>query len=213
MDARDKLLAEAGLSETKVILGWLFNFRQLRISLPRNKFIAWTANINKLIADGTSTAKELESTIGRLGHLALVVPGVHHFLSHLRELQQLATHRHLIRINKTCWDDLTLMLRFLDIAKNGIDMNLIAFRRPTHIYRSDSCPFGLGGYSDKGFAWRFEIPEELQFRASNNLLEYVASIISSWVNMLACRLKRGNCALLMTDSSTSAGWLRTADFR
>ncbi len=29
MDARDKLLAEAGLSETKVILGWLFNFRIL----------------------------------------------------------------------------------------------------------------------------------------------------------------------------------------
>ena len=44
-------------------------------------------NINKLIADGTSTAKELESTIGRLGHLALVVPGVHHCLSRHRELQ------------------------------------------------------------------------------------------------------------------------------
>ena len=83
MDTRDKLLAEAGLLETKVILGWLFVFRQLRIPLPENKFIAWTENINKLIADGTSTAKELESTIRQIGHLALVVPGVHHFLSHL----------------------------------------------------------------------------------------------------------------------------------
>jgi hypothetical protein len=55
------------------------------------------------------------------------------------------------------------MLRFLDIAKKGIDMNLIAFRKPTHIYRSDSCPFGLGGHSDEGFAWRFEIPEDLRF--------------------------------------------------
>jgi hypothetical protein len=81
------------------------------------------------------------------------------------------------------------MLCFLDIAKNGIDMNLIAFRCPTHIYWSDSCPFGLGGYSDEGFAWRFEISEELRFRASNNLFEYVASIISPWVNMLAGRLK------------------------
>jgi hypothetical protein len=73
-----------------------FDFRQLRTSLPENNFIAWTENINKLIADGTSTAKEFELTIGRLGHLALVVPGVHHFLSRLRELQQLATHRHSI---------------------------------------------------------------------------------------------------------------------
>jgi hypothetical protein len=84
MDARDKLLAEAGLTETKVILGWLFDFRQLRISLPKNKFIPWTTNSKKLIADGMSTTKELKSTIlGCLGHLTLVVPGVHYFLSRL----------------------------------------------------------------------------------------------------------------------------------
>jgi hypothetical protein len=70
MDARDKLMAEAGPSETKMILGWMIDFRRLRISLPENKFIAWTLTINKLLANGLSTAKELESTIGRLGHLA-----------------------------------------------------------------------------------------------------------------------------------------------
>jgi hypothetical protein len=47
------------------------------------------------------------------------------------------------------------MLHFLNIAKQGIDMNLVAFRRPTHVYWLDSCPFGLRGYSDKGFAWHF----------------------------------------------------------
>jgi hypothetical protein len=104
------------------------------------------------------------------------------------------------------------MLRFLDIAKKGIDMNLIAFRKPTHIYRSDSCPFGLGGYSDKGFAWCFEIPEDLRFRASNNLLEYIASIITPWVDMLTGQLNQGDCALSMTDSSTSTGWLRKTNF-
>ena len=97
--------------------------------------------------------------IGRLGHLALVVPGVHHFLSQST------------RINEPCQADLRLMLHFLDIAKGGIGMNLIAFRKPTHIYRSDSRPFGLGGYSDKGFAWCFEVLEVLRFRASINLLE------------------------------------------
>ena len=105
------------------------------------------------------------------------------------------------------------MLRFLDIAKQGINMNLIVFRRPTHVFWSDSCPFGLGGYSDKGFAWQFELPEELCFRASNNLVEYIASIISPWIDMLAGRLNQGDCALSMTDSSTSAGWLCKTNFR
>jgi hypothetical protein len=50
MDARDKLLVEAGLSETKVILGCFFDFRKLQISLPKNKFITWTTNVSKLIA-------------------------------------------------------------------------------------------------------------------------------------------------------------------
>ena len=76
------------------------------------------------------------------------------------------------------------MFWFLNIAKKGIGMNLIAFRKLTHVYWSDSCPFGLGGYFDEGFAWRFEIPEELCFRALNNLLEYIASIIIPWVDML-----------------------------
>jgi hypothetical protein len=63
MDVRDKLLAEAGLSETKVILGWFFDFRKLQISLPENKFIAWVTNVSKLIAEGMTTAKELKLTI------------------------------------------------------------------------------------------------------------------------------------------------------
>jgi len=81
MDARDKLFAEAGLTEIKMILGWEWDFRRQKISLPENKFIAWTNDVSQLLTNGTTTAKALESTISRLEHLALVVPGVHHFLS------------------------------------------------------------------------------------------------------------------------------------
>ena len=190
MDARDKLRAEVRPAESKVILGWDFDFRQLIISLPENKFVAWTMNVSQLLLNETTTAKELESIIGRLGHLSLVVPGVHNFLSRLRDLQQMAAHRRSINISKTCRTDLTLMLRFLEIAKQGIDMNLIVFRQPTHVYWSESCLFGLGGYLVEGFAWRFDLPEELCFRASNNLLKYIASIISPWINMLAGHLNQ-----------------------
>jgi hypothetical protein len=58
-----------------------------------------------------------------------------------------------------------------------------------------------------------QIPEDLCFRASNNLLEYLASKILPWVNMLAGHLKTGDYALSMTDRCTSAGWLRKTNFQ
>ena len=76
------------------------------------------------------------------------------------------------------------MLFFLEEASKGIDLNQIAFRMPDFVYRSDSCSKGLGGYSHLGKAWRFYIPKCLQFRASNNLLEHIASIITPWIDIL-----------------------------
>jgi len=92
-------------------------------------------------------------------------------------------------------------------------MNLIVYRRPDRVYRSDSCPAGLGGYSDQGFAWRWYIEQELQGRASNNLLEHIASIITVWIDIINGRLKHGDCSLSMTDSTTSEGWTRKTNFK
>jgi len=85
-----KLRAEAALSELKTILGWNWDFRRLIISLPYNKFIAWSKKISDTISSGVVTGKEFELTIGRLNYLALVVHFVNHFLSRLRELLQKA---------------------------------------------------------------------------------------------------------------------------
>lgn len=84
--AERKLKAEAGLTEVKVILGWTWDLRSLIISLPYNKWTAWSAEILDMIVEGEVPTTHLESTIGRLGHLALVLPLVHHFLSRLQEL-------------------------------------------------------------------------------------------------------------------------------
>jgi hypothetical protein len=110
MEARNKLAAEAGLEEEKIILGWHFDFHRLIISLSSNKFIAWMDSINDILARGTTTAKEPETTIGCLGHLGAIVPFVYHFLSRLRDLQWRATNRRLIDIPQTCRNDLELML-------------------------------------------------------------------------------------------------------
>ena len=49
MVAEDKLKAEGRLSETKTILGWLFNFRTLTVSLPEHKYIAWLNDLRQMI--------------------------------------------------------------------------------------------------------------------------------------------------------------------
>jgi hypothetical protein len=92
------------------------------------------------------------------------------------------------------------MLHFLKIGGKGVDMNLIAYLTPTHVYHSDLCPASLGGYSNKGFAWRYSIPQSLQFQASNNLLKFLAAIITPWIDIVANCLQSGDCTLLMTDS-------------
>ena len=93
METRNKLYSEALLKEQKTILGWFINFQRLRIQLPDNKFKAWTASIKKMIKEESSTAKEIEQNIGRLVHLGLAIPSIHHFMSHLRNLHTLAKRR------------------------------------------------------------------------------------------------------------------------
>jgi hypothetical protein len=80
--------------------------------------------------------------------------------------------------------DLELMTGILTKAHKGIDMNLLAFRAPNRVYHSDLCPAGLEGYSNQGHAWHFQIPANLQFQATNNLLKYLAAIITPWINLL-----------------------------
>ena len=155
----------------------------------------------------------MESTIGRLVHVGVVIPQIHHFMSRLREALRRSKNRRSFKLNLSVIEDLKLMLFFLNEASKGIDMNLLVYRKPTKVYRSDSCPAGLGGYSSDGYAWRWYIPEWLRYRASNNLLEHIGGIITPWVDILAGRLSPGDCCLSMGDSTTSEGWLRKSNFK
>eukprot|EP00957_Ditylum_brightwellii_P156549 11915054-Ditylum_brightwellii.AAC.1 len=92
-------------------------------------------------------------------------------------------------------------------------MNLLAFRKPTKVYISDSCPTGLGSYNHEGRAWRFYLPPSLQFRAGNNVLEHLAWIITPWIDILKGSLGKGDCLLSLTDSTTSEGWAKKTNFQ
>ena len=157
-------------------------------------------------------AKELETNIGRLVHVSQILPEINHFLNGYRSLLNRAKHQRKAKVPLHVVADCHILLKFLEKAHEGISMNLLAYRLPDRVYRSDSCPAGLGGYSDQGFAWHYYLPPDLLFRASNNLLEHIASIITVWIDVLAGRLHKDDCILSMTDSSTSEGWARKSNF-
>ncbi len=189
-----------------------FHFQALTVSLPEHEHIAWSGEIQSMLDHHRMTKKALELTTGRLSHVGFVIPWVFHFLSRLRTLLRCAQIRQTIALNKDCKADLVLMLKLIKKVKGGIDMNLLGFRSPDRIYYSDLCPAGLGSYSNQGFAWCFRIPDNLLFRASNNLLEFLAAIVTPWIDIINGRLSSVDCALSMTDSMTAEGWMQRLNF-
>jgi hypothetical protein len=55
------------------------------------------------------------------------------------------------------------MIGVIKRAYEGINLNIIVYQCPTHVYRLDLCSAGFGGYSDSGFAWRWYLPSHLLF--------------------------------------------------
>jgi hypothetical protein len=81
MIADDKLTVEGGLSETKTIFGWYFNFRTLTVTVPEHRHIAWSREIKLMIQVHKTTKRMLELTIRCMGHVSFMIPWVYHFLS------------------------------------------------------------------------------------------------------------------------------------
>jgi hypothetical protein len=93
MDARKKLVAETGLTEIKIMLGWEIDFRRMTIALMDNKFIAYSKAITDMLERSWTNHNELETNVGRWVHMAQIIPFVHHFLSRIRFLMKRAKYR------------------------------------------------------------------------------------------------------------------------
>ena len=214
MIADDKNEAEGAPEERKICLGWILDTRQLLVILPEHKYIAWTSQTVAMIDQASTSNKELSSLLGRFENVAIIIPMFAHFLNNIRGLQIKAEQSsHNVRISKRVRDDLQLSLSFLDKAYAGINMNLITFRAPNKIYINDASEHGLGGFATHGRAWRWHIPSALQGRAHINLLEFLAQLISIWIDILEHRTKPQDCLLGMGDSTAAMGWLRRSNFR
>ena len=85
------------------------------------------------------------AVVGRLNHVAFIIPSARHFMSRLRELELRSKNRRTVQLPDDVASDLRLWLRFLDRAAGGISMNLLSPRLPTHEYLSDASEHGLQG--------------------------------------------------------------------
>ncbi len=117
-----------------------------------------------------------------------------------------------VGISKQCRDNLKFLLFALKKCYKGDNLNAITYWCPTHAYRLDSCTAGLGGYSNKGFEWRYYFLQGLKFRMSNNLFEHLTAVITPWVDIIVGWLLHGYCTLLTTNNTTLAGWLKKTNF-
>ena len=201
------------MEEVKSDIGWRIDTRCLLISLPDHKYKAWDRTITEILEKQETNESDLDTLIGRLTHITMILPTLLNFLSRIRSLHFVSKKRRSVKIYENHESELKLARVFLHKANVGIDMNLISFRKPTHVYRADACPWGLGGYNQFGRAWRFEIPQHLLFRATLNMLEFLASCIGPWIDILENNLPPQSCTLSETDSTTTAGWLRKSNFK
>jgi hypothetical protein len=81
-----KLAAEAGLSETKCLLGWELDTRNLCIQMSSEKYSVWSSQIKDMIGSGRTTKNKMETLIGRLNHAATILPIAQHFLSRINHM-------------------------------------------------------------------------------------------------------------------------------
>jgi len=143
-----KFEAKGRLEEVKKILDWIINTRSLSISLPDDKFKAWSSDISKMILEKKVSHQLLESTIGRLNHVACIFAPMKHYMGRLYQaLYRASSSNVFARLSCEESSDLETHLSFLAAAKRGLSLNNLVFRKPTMIYRSDASEFGIGGYS------------------------------------------------------------------
>ncbi|OEU12035.1 hypothetical protein FRACYDRAFT_245162 [Fragilariopsis cylindrus CCMP1102] len=101
-----------------------------------------TLSVTKLEAEGTP--QEIHTVLGWE-------------LETRRLICALPEDKYVAWLSKEELEDLALWLAFLAQARAGISMNGLTIRNPTILSISDSCPYGLGGFTSGGRAWRLKI--------------------------------------------------------
>jgi len=70
----------------------------------------------------------------------------------------------------------------------------------------------MGGYNNRGLAWRWEIPEEYKtfVQEKNNILQFIASFTSVWLMILLYLPEPFSCFLALGKNTSAVSWLHKA---
>ena len=211
-----KLLGEGQMAECKIFTGWLIDTRRMLVSLPFGKFSVWSESIQSILQTKQSCQRDLAKLIGRLNHTCFIIPHARHFISRLRHFADgLHSARRLVSLPPPIIADLRTWLEFLTYASNGISINNIVFREPTHEFCADACEYGIGGFSkESGKGWQWRLPVDMIGVVSINALEFVANVVNVWMAQLGhiADLPPLSCVLSSTDSTSAAAWLHKSSF-
>ena len=74
-----KLTTEAALDETKTLLGWQIDTKRLIVSLPDHKHKYCKANFQKILNDKQTNYETLDTIIGRLTNITVIMQPILHF--------------------------------------------------------------------------------------------------------------------------------------
>ena len=101
---------------------------------------------------------------------------------------------------------------FLKQAHEGISLNGLTLRKPTRWGFSDSCPYGLGGFTHSGTAWRLKINSTSPIYgvdAANNALEFLGMAITLLLSLRECKQQglSDEVILCLGDNSSACCWL------
>jgi hypothetical protein len=86
---------------------------------------------------------------------------------------------------------------------------ILTVQTPTRMAWSDSCPFGLGGYSLQGRAWRLQVPYNCPFYGedtANNVLEFLGMAVSIML-LLKEAADNQDCILVLGDNTAAVSWI------
>eukprot|EP00956_Cyclotella_meneghiniana_P041032 scaffold212472_cov70-Cyclotella_meneghiniana.AAC.2 len=203
-----KLQAEGGLTEIITFLGWSINTRRFTIALPIEKAKAWSRAIESAIhSNAKLTHQTLATLVGRVNHVAYIIPQARHFINRIRKDEAKAQKHRAVHISPETKRDLQLWIKFIEYAKEGISINSVIFRTPTSISISDACETGMGGYNPlNGKMWRYKFTTEEQTSFTLNVKEFLAAQISQQLG-----LEDDNspfpCHLNIGDSKVAEAWM------
>jgi hypothetical protein len=253
-----KLEAEGTPIELQRILGWMLDTRKLLLSLPSDKYIAWLREVTAFIKARYISWSSCESLIGKLDHSILGMPLARFFLRRIRSFHYAWKDEYNIK-EKLKWDqqetvpttkyvtkrpppfytkkippavqaDIRVFVPLLKQSHEGISLNLLVHRKPTHALHADSCPEGMGGFSvGSGKAWRVRLDpaayalafegtsaeptdETQDTKTTNNLYEFIGIVVSVWMEDNDGLIPPGSMVLAADDSTSACGWMHHASY-